>query len=299
MIFLCLFLLVACLLLCWRLVAHKRMIRLICEQLDFLCSRDTQAELTAERVDTDLQELVTGINRLLEKFRKTGQEIEKNDALFRDTITSLSHDLRTPLATANGYIQLLQGQDFTSEQQAYLGIAGDRISAVKLLLDQLFEFAKIEANELRLHNRNTDINSVLRDTVAAYYSDFEKKGEGLEIIIPNSPAVVWADEDALIRIFSNIIHNALIHGDGGYKISAATAEEHCDIVFSNHSAAIRQEDLPHLFDRFYTTDQSRNKKTTGLGLAIASKLTFKMGGVISAHLEKGVFEIRLSFPIQT
>lgn len=299
MIVLCLFLLIVCLLLCWRLTARKRMIRSICAQLEFLCCRDTQAALTAARVDTDLQALVTGINRLLEKFRNTGQEIEKNDALFRDTITSLSHDLRTPLATANGYVQLLRGQALTPEQQEYLGIAEERITAVKLLLDQLFEFAKIEANELRLHNRNTDLNSVLRDTAAIYYSDFEKKGGGIEITIPNSPSIVWADPDALNRIFSNIIYNALIHGDGGYKIRAAVVQNHCNIVFANYAAAIRQEDLPHLFDRFYTTDQSRTRKTTGLGLAIASKLTLKMGGVISAHLEKGVFEIRLSFPVQT
>ena len=296
---LCLLLLIACLFLCWKLIAHKRMIRSVCEQLDFLRSRDTQTEITGERTDTDIEKLVTGINRLLEKFRNTGQEIEKNDALFRDTITSLSHDLRTPLATANGYVQLLQKQELTPEQREYLEIAEERISAVKLLLDQLFEFAKIEANELKLHNRNTDINSVLRDTVAAYYSDFENKGEGLEIAIPNTPSVIWADREALSRIFSNIIYNALIHGDGGYKISTAIIGNHCDIVFSNRSAAMRQEDLPHLFDRFYTTDQSRTKKTTGLGLAIASKLTFKMGGVISAHLDKEMFEIRLSFPIQT
>lgn len=104
-----------------------------------------------------------------------GQEIERSDTLFRDTITSLSHDLRTPLATANGYIQLLQEQDLTGEQKEYVSIAGERISAVKLLLDQLFEFARIEADELKLNCRNTDIHSVLRDVVASYYGDFEQK----------------------------------------------------------------------------------------------------------------------------
>lgn len=299
MVFLCLFLLAVCSLLGWKLAVHRRTLRALCKQVDFLYSRDTQTGITAEKTDRDTQALVTGLNRLLEKFRNTGQEIEKSDALFRDTITSLSHDLRTPLATANGYVQLLQKQELTPEQQEYLGIAAERISAVKLLLDQLFEFAKIEANELRLHNSSTDINSVLRDTVAAYYSDFEKKGGGLEIAIPSAPSLVWADPGALNRIFANILHNALIHGDGDYKISAASAGDHCSIVFSNRTAAIRQEDLPRLFDRFYTTDQSRTKKTTGLGLAIASKLTLKMGGVISAHLENGTFQIRLSFPIQS
>lgn len=121
-----------------------------------------------------------------------GQEIERSDTLFRDTITSLSHDLRTPLATANGYIQLLQEQDLTGEQKEYVTIAGERISAVKLLLDQLFEFARIEADELKLNCRNTDIHSVLRDVVASYYGDFEQKKCVPYIVIPNQPAIIGA-----------------------------------------------------------------------------------------------------------
>lgn len=118
------------------------------------------------------------------------------------------------------------------------------------------------------------------------------------IDIPDTPVMIWADKDALSRIFSNIIYNALIHGDGEYKISSVTVENHCEIIISNRSETICKEDIPHLFDRFYTTDQSRTKKTTGLGLAIARKLTLQMGGEIGVRLKNKIFEIYLSFTIQ-
>lgn len=232
----------------------------------------------------------------MEKYRETGQQIKKNNDVFRDTITSLSHDLRTPLATANGYVQLLMEQELSPEQKEYVEIAQERISAVKVLLDQLFEFARIEANELKLTQQRTDINSCLRDVLAMYYNDFEQKNSTPDVHIPDTPFIVWADKEAICRVFSNIIYNALIHGDSEYKITSARIEKTYQVIVSNRSETICEEDIPYLFERFYTTDQSRSKKTTGLGLAIAKKLTAKMGGRISAKLNEKNFEIQIVFP---
>lgn len=295
----CLFLLFFSLFVSAKLFIQKCQITKIKKQIDFCCNRDTQTEITLEKLDKDTEQLAVSINHLLEKYRYTGQQIERNDSLFRDTITSLSHDLRTPLATANGYIQLLLDQGLSSEQRDYVEIANERISAVKLLLDQLFEFARIEANELKLHNQNIDINSVLRDVIATYYNEFEKKKITPFIDIPDAPSIIWADKDALSRVFSNIIYNAVIHGDSAYKISSSIVSNRCEITISNHSSTICQEDVPHLFDRFYTTDQSRTKKTTGLGLSIAQKLTTQMGGKIAAQLQNKIFEIHIVFTIQS
>lgn len=292
----CLILMICCLGLLIKMGIQKKQINRIKNQIDFLCSRDTGTEITLERIDRSTEHLAESINCLLERYRDTGQQIKKNNALSKDTITSLSHDLRTPLATANGYIQLLMEQDLLPEQKEYVEIAYERITAVKILLDQLFEFARIEANELKLMQQRIDINSCLRDVLAMYYSDFEKKSATLDIRIPDTPFIIWADKEALCRVFSNIIYNALIHGDKEYKIISSFTEKTYQIIVSNHSETICKEDIPYLFDRFYTTDQSRSKKTTGLGLAIAKKLTKKMGGCISANLHNKTFDIQITFP---
>lgn len=89
----------------------------------------------------------------------------------------------------------------------------------------------------------------------------------------------------------------LVHGEGNYQITAAIEEAQTVITIKNASSSIQQEDIPHLFDRFYTTDQSRTKKTTGLGLAIAQRLVTRMGGQIVASLQNGIFAIQVVFPI--
>ena len=297
MMVLCILLAMLSLFLSLKLIYQRKLVQKVKKQIDFLIDRDTQTEIMVEKTDGTIQDLAASINHLLKKYRSMGQEIERSDTLFRDTITSLSHDLRTPLATANGYIQLLQEQDLTGEQKEYVTIAGERISAVKLLLDQLFEFARIEADELKLNCRNTDIHSVLRAVVASYYGDFEQKKCVPYIVIPNPPAIIWGDPNALTRIFSNVVYNALVHGEGNYQITAAIEEAQTVITIKNASSSIQQEDIPHLFDRFYTTDQSRTKKTTGLGLAIAQRLVTRMGGQIVASLQNGIFAIQVVFPI--
>ncbi|WP_216651706.1 sensor histidine kinase KdpD [Paenibacillus sp. NEAU-GSW1] len=267
------------------------------QQIDFMHERDTQAELRIAPIDSNLAALSHSINRLLKKYRTTGREIETNDALLRETITSLSHDLRTPLATANGYIQLLLEEQLSARQREYAEISGERIAAVKNLLNQLFEFARIEANELTLHKEQVNVNNVLRDALASYYSDFENRHCTPQIDIADQASMIWGDKDALARIFSNVIYNALIHGDGNYMISCINTEQQCCVTVSNRSSTIDAADIPRLFDRFYTTDRSRTKKTTGLGLAIVKKLVESMEGTISAHLKEQQFEIHICFPL--
>lgn len=249
MMVLCILLAMLSLFLSLKLIYQRKLVQKVKKQIDFLIDRDTQTEIMVEKTDGTIQDLAASINHLLKKYRSMGQEIERSDTLFRDTITSLSHDLRTPLATANGYIQLLQEQDLTGEQKEYVTIAGERISAVKLLLDQLFEFARIEADELKLNCRNTDIHSVLRDVVASYYGDFEQKKCVPYIVIPNPPAIIWGDPNALTRIFSNVVYNALVHGEGNYQITAAIEEAQTVITIKNASSSIQQEDMGYLDSR--------------------------------------------------
>ena len=107
MMVLCILLAMLSLFLSLKLIYQRKLVQKVKKQIDFLIDRDTQTEIMVEKTDGTIQDLAASINHLLKKYRSMGQEIERSDTLFRDTITSLSHDLRTPLATANGYIQLL------------------------------------------------------------------------------------------------------------------------------------------------------------------------------------------------
>ena len=243
--------------------------------------------------------LIESINTLLETHRQFEIRMTQANRSFKNSITSISHDLRTPLTSASGYIQMLQDFDLPEETRAeYLEIVQQRIQAVRKLLDQLFEFARIEADELVLAEEPVNLGNVLRDTLALFYNDFCSQDSEPEIQIPDDPFIVTGDADAFKRIFSNILSNALTHGEGHFSIKAVLADCAVNITFENSTHSIIPDDLPCIFDRFYTTDVSRSRKTTGLGLSIAKRLATRMGGSISASLDNDVFGIHLQFSLK-
>ncbi len=277
----------------------KRQIRDIIRQNHFIQNEDTNLPITAAMPDKEVEDLIESINALLETHRQFEIRMTQANRSFKNSITSISHDLRTPLTSASGYIQMLQDFDLPEETRAeYLEIVQQRIQAVRKLLDQLFEFARIEAEELVLAEEPVNLGNVLRDTLALFYNDFCSQDSEPEIQIPDDPFIVTGDADAFKRIFSNILSNALTHGEGHFSIKAVLADCAVNITFENSTHSITPDDLPCIFDRFYTTDVSRSRKTTGLGLSIAKRLATRMGGSISASLDDDVFGIHLQFSLK-
>ncbi|WP_195267894.1 HAMP domain-containing sensor histidine kinase [Eubacterium sp. 1001713B170207_170306_E7] len=277
----------------------KKQLRDIIRQNHFIQNEDTNLPITAAMPDKEVEALIESINTLLETHRQFEIRMTQANRSFKNSITSISHDLRTPLTSASGYIQMLQDFDLPEETQAeYLEIVQQRIQAVRKLLDQLFEFARIEADELILAEEPVNLGNVLRDTLALFYNDFCSQDSEPEIQIPDDPFIVTGDADAFKRIFSNILSNALTHGEGRFAIKAELKSNTVDITFKNSTHSITPDDLPCIFDRFYTTDASRSRKTTGLGLSIAKRLAARMGGSIDASLEDDVFGIHLQFSLK-
>lgn len=130
-----------------------------------------------------------------------------------------------------------------------------------------------------------------------FYQDFPDKGCAPDVQITQKPCHVTADRQALIRIMENLIKNALVHGTGDYQM--ALYPEHTDVVIfvANRTDSIETRDLEYIFDRFFTTDLSRSRKTTGLGLAIVKELTQQMGGTVSARLTDSIFSIEIRLPL--
>ena len=276
---------------------YRRQVRALKRQMDFLKQTDTSLQLSTTLTFRDVDALAVDINEALDRHRRTEQALLRVSRNYKDTITSISHDLRTPLTSASGYLQMLRSPKIPAKKrEQYLRVIDRRIGSVQKLLDQLFEFARIEADELVLESKRLPVNNVLRDAVSLFYDDFCQKGAGPSVDIPDGSPVIFADQDALRRVFANILQNALVHGDGEYRICSQQTASGCRIRFENATHTIEEADLPHLFDRFYTTDRSRSRRTTGLGLSIAKKLTERMGGTIEAALEASTFVITVTFP---
>lgn len=282
-----------------RLFLIKRQLRDIIKQNQFIQKEKTNLPITSSILNKEIKDLIISINDLLETHRQFELKMTQANKSFKNSITGISHDLRTPLTSASGYIQMLQDYELPEEKKAeYLQIISQRVQIVRRLLDQLFEFARIEANEMILSEDPINLGNVLRDTLVLFYNDFGAKKNEPHIQIPDTPFIVIGDADAFKRIFSNILSNAITHGEGPFCINTDVFENKVIISIDNTSHSITQKDLPHVFERFYTTDTSRSRKTTGLGLSIAKSLTQKMGGTIGAVLIDSTFKIQLEFELK-
>lgn len=275
---------------------YRMNIKHITKQLvEIMNITDTNGLLTVKVRQGDILQLVNILNRLIKDIRSSRIQIKRLNMKFRKGITNIAHDLRTPLTTARGYVQLLQTNVTEEEKQEYLKIVLERQNMVQILLEQLFEYVRIESGETTYENVPIDAKKVFIDTLTMYYDDFNKKGEEPIVKLLEKPCIILGDEQGLKRIFSNILFNSIIHGKGEYSFQIIEEESYI-FTFSNISDPMTREDLDIIFNRFYTKDQARNKNNTGLGLTIAKEITMQFNGRIEAFYNDGKFSISVSLP---
>ena len=280
-----------------RLWCYRQEINYILKQIDFLEQEDTNYRLSSYCRVGKTQELINEINKIQQESRSKFQRLKKENQNYRESISGISHDIRTPLTSAKGYTQMLLSGSITDKikQRQYIENIAARINDVTDMLDQLFAYARIEADELEFQYEVLNLNNIFADTLSMFYNDFTAKGCEPEVRLCEKPCYIYADRRATTRIIENVIKNALVHGIEAYAFSIEEQEETIEFIASNKTDNIEQEDIERIFDRFYTTDKSRTRKTTGLGLAIVRNFAEKMGGSAHAELKENMFSIRVLF----
>jgi signal transduction histidine kinase len=279
-------------------VALHRDIRDMTAQLAFARRNATDIQLTTRTFFRRITRLEAALNELFEEHRYVVLESRRAEAATQRALTNISHDLRTPLTSARGYLQLVEDAQTSEAQRAeYLRIVGERLDALTSLIDQLFEFTRIIEGRDAAFERleQLELAALLRDVLATHYEELEQAGLVVETSLPGEPVWVVGDAEALERIFANLVTNAIAHGTDRLtvRLDGSTAE----VGFANRVPPedLAGLDVDHLFERFYTADLSRTNQSTGLGLAIVKTLAERMGVRVSATLEGDLLEIRLAF----
>ncbi len=229
------------------------------------------------------------VNARLEEGRRLRLETSRREQELKYTMACISHDIRTPLAGAMGYLQLLEGAPECQEE--YQGIIRKRLEELEELLEELFLYTRLQSGSLPLDCGNMPALPLLWDALAEFYPRLTAAGVEPELLFDREDMTVWASPEALGRVYRNLIANALRHGGGGLTVSGGDGA----ICFSNELLPGSRPDPEHLFDRFYQSNSARTKGGAGLGLSIVRELMERMGGQVSAKITGDILEIKLSF----
>ena len=176
----------------------------------------------------------------------------------------------------------------------YLAIIENRARVLQGLITSFYDLSRMEAGEYPITRERVDLREVIGELLAAFYDELESHVQVM-VDLPETLPLVWGDRAAMTRVYTNLIRNALEHGNGTLSISAYAGEGEVTTVFSNGGANLPAEDLPRVFDRFFTSDQTRSGHNTGLGLAIVKVLTLQMEGEAKAEQDGGTFSVLLTW----
>ena len=276
---------------------YQRQVKDICRQLAFLMKHDSNMLIHREFGLGGIGMLSDRLNDLLELRRKEKQYYQEKETLIADTYTNLSHDIRTPLTSLDGYFQLMEACENVEEQRRYLNIIHERIHSLNEMLEELFMFTKLKNESYRLELTSCCINRILKGTVFSYYDDWVRREIQPDIQITEEQLYIDGNKQGLSRIIQNVIKNGLDHGEKKIRIVLKREQNRAVLRISNQVIASEQIDIEHVFDRFYKADAARSKTSTGLGLSIAREFVRRMNGEIGAKIEENEFIVEMSFPI--
>jgi signal transduction histidine kinase len=239
----------------------------------------------------ELSTLASNINYMAEEIQIMIEKERRAEKAKNELITNVSHDLRTPLTSVMGYLGLIKDKKYESEEQMleYLNIASSKAEKLKVLIEALFEYTKLTNDGIELKKQQVNINELIEQLVEELIPIFDENN--IEIIknIPSEKLYLNIDSDKMVRVFENILMNAVKYGykPGQVTVNVYKQQSKLIISISNRGDHIEEEELEKLFDRFYRVDKARSTASggSGLGLAIAKSIVELHHGSIWAKSE--------------
>ena len=280
------------------IVLFVRQINEICRRLAFIRTHKTNMKLNLDTPFRFMGRLVDEMNAFLEETAEERMRIERESRGLKDSLTGISHDIRTPLTSLSGYFQLLTETEDAEERERYGSIIKARIGSLEAMLEELFTYTKLQNSDYKLEMSSINFTQCTIDTILAFYGQFAERGIRPAVNIEETPAYIYGNGEAVRRILQNIVKNALVHGRDDVSLSLRSAGDNVVFKCSNRCSAPEEIDIEDVFTKFYKADSARKDTSTGLGLTIASELAGRLGGSMRAELAGDVFSILLQFRCQ-
>ena len=287
---LCLLLLVAVAL----LIHIKLQLRSLSAQLNKRLNDGSRNYVHVSLLDSSVSRLASEMNKCFVQDDQAKQTLEREEKQFRETIANISHDLRTPLTSIKGFLQLLERENPTEAQRKRLAVIRKHSNELGDLIEHFFEYSYLLSNDAELHYERFCLTDETAECIAAAVLQLEEKGINVNIG-QFDRVLLTADREKTTRIIQNLIRNCIQHSGGDITVDVSEENGTARLTISNpviDSSAIEPE---RLFDRFYTAEKSR-RKSTGLGLSIVRLLAEQMNGKAYATLDGNRLSITVELP---
>ena len=275
------------------LLLYRRQVRGLSEQLKDLEPGSNQ-RLTCSVRDRNILSLCRLVNTYIDSQQKLVLQAREAEEELKYTIASVSHDIRTPLTGASGYMQMAEKTEDPDKRKEYCRIVRGRLKDLEQLLDQLFLYTKLTSQEISLQMEPVSLFPLVCEVLTGFYGKFQEQNREPSLDFQEEAIQIQGDSSQLKRVLGNLVSNSLSYGLGTLFI----VQKGNTLTFSNKVKDPGSIDPDQMFVRFYRGDPSRNASKSshaGLGLSIARELTQAMGGKIEARLHEDIWEIVLTF----
>ena len=271
-----------------KLFRLKQRIYSVSKQLD----DDNNSLITIQLGNDELESVVRKINLMMENNHEAKVKISKEQAALKQAIADISHDIRTPLTSIVGYLQLAQRASENGEQRTNIDIALERARYCSTLVNDFFELSIIDANGYEPVMEKVDVNDLVCELILANYPNFEAEGITPHYEDAGKPVYAQVDRKMLARVLQNLISNGIKYGDGA--LDFILTSDYAVYISISNSIGDQEIDTERLFDKFYRENRARTADGAGIGLYICKQFVQAMGGSISASVHDGRLMISIS-----
>lgn len=245
-------------------------------------------------IENCIEELVKDINSIYDENQMVKAENRRMDEELRRSISNMSHDLRTPLTSISGYIQLIKSDKSSEvEKKEYLNIVEKRAKSLQRLITNFYDLSRLNSKDYVFDLRSINLKDLLYENIATYYGSFINSGVEPEVIIDDKVSNIISDENAVNRVFSNLIGNMIKHGSTFISITLREEDNVIITKFTNSTEKIDEIDIEKIFERFYVSEKSRTNNNTGLGLSITKAFVENLGHRIRTYKEYDKISIEI------
>lgn len=269
----------------------KKEIKRTTKTLKNMQNQSSNILLNKEFNDKSMESLMLEINLLLKAINEKETNIYTKNKSLKKMIINIAHDLRTPLTSAIGYIDIIKSRELSDkDKKRYLSIIEERLNKLSYLITNFFDFSKVILLNEEIELEKENIIVILENTIINFYDDFSKDERKIDLNCKVNKLELITNKALLTRIFDNLIINAYKHSNSDLIINLDVIDNKIKIEFRNELVD-NTLDVKAMFEEFYTADISRTKENTGLGLAIVKEFAQLLKGNIHAEKEKKSLKI--------